>query len=463
MKVLSHLDLVTMNPARDILFDAAICIEQDRIAAVCQSDVIPSRFAAAETIDCRGKVAIPGMVNTHAHLFQTLLKGLGDDMDLKKWFACMTGPAAVHLTSEDMHIAALHGCTEFLLSGVTTLVDFQYVNHEPTMIDACYQGFAETGIRGFVCRGFMTTGDQYGVPAKLIEKTEDVIEHTRQAARRYNRPGGRVQIGIAPCMSWTVDADAYKAVRKLADEEKLFITAHLSENKFEEEKAQANYGMTSTELFNELDFLGPDVLAVHCIQCNSRDIRALKLNDVKISHNPCATLYVGCGIPPIPEMLAAGLTIGIGTDGPASNNNQNLFQVMKFTALVPKGVAEDSTVITAEKVLEMATIDGARAVGLEAEIGSIEVGKKADITIMDLQSGLSTTPLHRIPSAIVYSALGHEVTDVLVDGDFVIRERQHTRLDIAQIRDQAQKAADALSVRASIDHLKNRPWRSTAV
>ena len=460
MKVLTHLCAVTMNPDRDIIEDACICIEGDRIVAVCPTAEMPEPFRTAEHVDCSGKVVVPGMINTHTHLFQTLLKGLGDDMDLKKWFSCMTGPAAVHLTTEDMATAALHGCVESLMSGVTTLVEYQYVNTQDDMIDAVYDSFDQTGIRGFVCRGFMTTGEDHGVPPALIEKTEHVIEHTRAAARCHNRPGGRVQIGIAPCMCWTVDPDAYRAVRKLADEEGLFITAHLSENAFEVERAKESFGTTTAQFFDEIGFLGPDVLAVHCVHCNSRDIRLMKMRDVKVSHNPCSMLYVGLGVAPIPEMLAAGLTVSLGSDGPASNNNHSIFHVMKFAALVPKGVHEDPTIMTAEKALEMATIDGARAVGLEDEIGSLEPGKKADLAIMDLSESIWATPLHRVPSAIVYSALGHEVTDVMVDGTFVIRNRQHTVLNIKDLRAASQKAADGLAGRAGVDHFKTRPWRS---
>jgi len=454
--------VITMNGERDLLPEASVSVVDDRIVGVGPTEQILGRHPGAEVLDCRGKIVLPGMVNTHTHLFQTLLKGLGDDMVLKKWFACMTGPAAVHLTRDDLHVAALHGCVESIMSGTTTLVDFQYVHVQPGMTDAVVEAFDHTVMRGFVCRGFMTTGAEFGVPPELIEDADAVMADVRAAVRRHNRPGGRVQVGIAPCMNWTVDERAYRLVREFADEEGILVTTHVAETDFEIARARADHDCTDTEHLGQIGFLGPDVLAVHCVNCSSRDIRVLRHHDTKVSHNPCSNLYLASGIAPIPEMLAAGLTVGLGSDGPASSNNHSLFQAMKFAALIQKGAHRDATILTAEKVLEMATIDGARAVGLETEVGSIEVGKKADIVVVDPGSAW-ITPLHNAPSALVYSALGHEVSDVMIDGRPVLRAGQLTSVDAAAVQRAAQAAADDLAARSSIAHLQKRPWRSTAI
>jgi 5-methylthioadenosine/S-adenosylhomocysteine deaminase len=210
---------------------------------------------------------------------------------------------------------------------------------------------------------------------------------------------------------------------------------------------------------NRVRFLGPDLLAVHCTKCNARDIRLMKAFDVKVSHNPCSNMYLGAGIAPIPQMLMAGLTVGLATDGPASNNNQNMVHVLKYGALLHKVAHEDPTVITAEKVLEMATIDGARAIGMESEIGSLEVGKKADLAIMAFDNA-HVTPVHNPVSALVYAALGNEPETVLIDGTVVMRDRVITTVDEAHVRQQAQRAAEALAERAGVAPLARRPWRS---
>jgi 5-methylthioadenosine/S-adenosylhomocysteine deaminase len=199
------------------------------------------------------------------------------------------------------------------------------------------------------------------------------------------------------------------------------------------------------------------VIAVHCVHCTTEDIRILHKHGTKVSHNPCSNMYLASGCAPIPEMLAAGVTVGLASDGPASSNNHSLFQAMKFAALQQKGVHQDATIMTAEKVLEMATIGGARAVGLEAEIGSIEVGKKADIVVLDYNNAFMT-PIHHPVSAMVYSALGHEVTTVMIDGRVVMRDGIVGTVDENAVRRQAQVSADALTQRAGTDEFKRRPW-----
>lgn len=454
--------LITMNAKRDVLAQGSICVEGDRIVALGTKAQLVHTHPEADVADCTGRIVMPGLVNTHTHLFQTLLKGLGDDMVLKKWFTCMTGPSAVHLTREDAKIAALHGCVENIRSGVTTLVDFMYVHTQANMTAAIVEAFEETGMRGFVCRGFMSTGQEYDVPGELIEHSEHAIADARAQIRRFNRPGGRVQVGVAPCMIWTVDEKALRLTRELATEERALITTHVAETSFEIQEAGRRYGQTDTEFLSDIGFLGPDVLAVHCVHCKSHDVRILKHHDAKVSHNPCSNLYLASGVAPIPQMQLAGVTVGLGSDGPASSNNHSLFQAMKFAALIQKGVHQDATIMTAEKVMEMATIDGARAVGLDHEIGSIEVGKKADIIVIDFGNAFMS-PVHNPVSAIVYSGLGHEVSSVMIDGRFVMRDGAVLTQDEPALRRRAQQSADHLARRAGSDRFKARGWRSSAI
>jgi 5-methylthioadenosine/S-adenosylhomocysteine deaminase len=294
------------------------------------------------------------------------------------------------------------------------------------------------------------------VPESLIEDSAAAVEHARWLIRRHNGEGARVQIGIAPCIIWTVDAAGFRLVRQMAAEEKALVTTHLAETEFEIARSHADHGMTDTEYLSQTGFLGPDVLAVHCVQCRGRDIRVLRHHDVKVSHNPCSNLYLASGIAPIPDMLMAGITVGLGSDGPASSNNHSLFQAMKFAALVPKGVSRDATIMTAEKVLEMATIDGARAVGLADEIGSLEVGKRADVIVIDYENA-SMTPIHHPVSALVNSALGHEVSDVTVDGRFVMRNGALLSVDEAAVRRRAQETAARIARESGVDRFARRP------
>ncbi len=460
--ILDNGTVVTMNDRRDVLDRASLLIDGNRIAAIGTSASLTALEPGAEVIDVTGAIVIPGMVNTHTHLFQTLLKGLGDDMVLKKWFTCMTGPSAAELTEADVYAAALHGCVESIRSGVTTLVDFMYAHPQPGLTPQSRRGLrGNRYARPFVCRGFITTGAEVGIPPALIETPEAALADARAQILAQNKPGGRVQVGIAPSMIWGVEESALRGTRALADETGALITTHVAETDFEIEQARARFQCTDTEYLADIGFLGPDVLAVHCVQCSRRDIRILRHHDVKVSHNPCSNMYLASGVPPIREMLASGVTVSLGSDGPASSNNLSLFQAMKFAALIQKGVHRDPTVMTADKVLEMATIDGARAVGLDGVTGSLEVGKYADIVVVGTDHP-AMAPVHDPVSALVYSALGHEVTDVFIDGRAVMRGGRVTSVDESAVMALSRKAADELTTRAGTRRNVSRPWRSVA-
>src|SRR5262249_9192681 len=199
----------------------------------------------------------------------------------------------------------------------------------------------------------------------------------RALAREQNRPGGRVQVGLAPCMIWGLDETCLRESRKTADELGLLVTMHVSETPFEVEHSQRTYGRSETAFLSDIGFLKPDVLAVHCVKCTSADVATLRRHDTKVSHNPCSNMYLASGVAPIPEMLRAGVTVGLASDGPASSNNHSLFQAMKFAALIQKGFHGNPTIMTAQQALRMATIGGARAGGLRDEIRSLQGGHKA--------------------------------------------------------------------------------------
>lgn len=461
-QLLCHATVVTMNSDRDVIHDGALLISGERIREVGHSAELQAKYPRAEMVDCTERVIIPGMVNTHTHLFQTLLKGLGDDRVLEDWFRQMTGPSAVELTPDDCYAAALHGCVESIKSGVTTLVDFMYVHPRAGLTAAVVKAFQESGIRGVVGRGYLTAGVDVGIPAALVEDTEAALADARQLMRRYNQPGARVRVGLAPCMIWGLDETALRRTREVADEEGALITIHVSETPYYIENSLQRFGMRDLPLLEHLGVLGPDVLAVHCVCCDDRDIRILKLRDVKVSHNPCSNMYLASGFAPIPQMLLAGITVGLATDGPASSNNHNLIHGLKFGALIHKGYHRDATIITAEKMLEMATIDGARAVGLENEIGSLEAGKRADLAVLRFDNFFAM-PMHNPVSALVYSALGNEPELVMVDGQVVMRDRVMQTVAEERVLRLAQTAADGVAERAGTARFKRRPWRSMAV
>lgn len=456
--LLTGATIITVDPQRRILPDGAVLVQDDRIAAVGPSSEVTAADPSTRVLDCSGRVVIPGLVNTHTHLFQTLLKGLGDDMVLKDWFTCMTGPSAAELTVDDVYAAARHGAAEAVRSGTTTLVDFMYVHPRPGLTAAVIDALEGIGIRGVVGRGFITTGTENGVPARLVEDIDHSLNDAADLIGRQNRDDALVRVGLAPTMIWTVDEPALRATRALADDTGALVMMHVSETPFEIQNSLDRFGCRDTELLARIGFLGPDVLAVHCVQCTDTDVQLLAEHRVGVSHNPCSNLYLASGFAPIPQMVRAGIAVGLGSDGPASSNNHSMIQAMKFAALMHKGYTRDATIVTAEQVLEMATLGGARALGLADQIGSIEVGKKADLVVLAMDN-LAVTPMHNPVSALVYSALGSEPETVIVDGHVVLEQGRLQTGDETEIRNASTTAARALAARAGTAHLATRRWR----
>ena len=456
--------VVTMDPRRRVIDDGAVAFspESGRLLAIGRADALRPSFPTAERVDCTGHVVLPGLINTHTHLFQTLLKGLGDDRVLADWFTAMTGPSAVELTEDDCYLAALHGCAEALSTGTTTILDFMYVHPRPGLGDAVAIAMDESGIRGVLARGYVTAGTDVGIPAPLVEPLDRALTDAQRLIEGWNRPGSRLRVGLAPCMSWSVDEPTLRETRALADATGAPITMHLAESPFDVDESVRRFGQRDVPLAARTGLLGPDLLAVHCVQCDATDIELLAASGTAVSHNPCSNLYLGSGIAPIPRMQRRGITVGLASDGPASSSNHSMLQAMKFAALIHKGAHRDAEIMTAEKALEMATIDGAAALGMADEIGSLETGKRADIVVANLSS-LCLTPVHRATSALVYSARGDEVDQVYVDGRLVARAGTPVRVDPADLRRRSAAAARNLTERAGTAALAHRPWRSVIV
>jgi 5-methylthioadenosine/S-adenosylhomocysteine deaminase len=458
--VLTGGTVVTMDGDRRVLTDGAVAFSGDgAITAVGPAAEVAAGHPGADVVDCAGRLVLPGFVNTHTHLFQTLLKGLGDDRVLSDWFLTMTGPSAVQLTPEDCYAGALHGCAEALTTGTTTLLDFMYVHPRAGLGDAVATAMFDVGIRGVMARGYMTAGADVGAPAELVQPLADALTDAQRLIGEWNRPGSRVTVGLAPCMSWTVDEPTLRETRALADNTGALVTMHLSESPFDVDESVRRFGMRDVPFAAETGLLGPDLLAAHCVQVDRHDLDLLRDSDTKVSHNPCSNLYLGSGFAPVPEMHRRGITVGLASDGPASSSNHSMLQAMKFAALLHKGVHRHPEIMTAEKALEMATIDGARALGLEALVGSLEPGKRADIVVLDL-SNLCVTPLHAPVSSLVYSQRGDEVERVYVDGRLVVDRGALVTLDEADVRRRSTAAAAGLTTRAGTDQLAHRAWRS---
>jgi 5-methylthioadenosine/S-adenosylhomocysteine deaminase len=462
-KLITNVTIITMDRVRRIIPDGYIAIEKDRITAVgSMGDSGLKQDNGFETIDAKGKYAIPGLINTHTHLFQGLLKGLGDDRVLVDWFNQVTAPSATQLTEEDCYIAAKLGIVESIKSGATTLLDFMYPHHKKGLSEPIIQAFLESNLRGVYARGFIDAGTEYGIPQALVEKAEEVLVEVEALHSKYNQSNnGKLRIWLAPCMIWSHTLEAFMATKELSRSKNIPISIHVAETDFELKTSLERFGKKDLDFLESIGFLGDDVLAVHCVHLDDRDLRILKAYDVKVSHNPVSNMYLSSGVAPVPAMLRQGITVGLATDGPASNNNQNMIASLKFASLLHKVYTGDPTSITAEKVLEMATLDGAAALGWKEDLGSIEKGKKADLCLLNFENAF-TVPVHHPVSTLVYSAIGNEVESVLVDGEFLMKDRRLVHIDEQKIYEEARKAAEKLAQRAGTWKYRERKWRSTA-
>ncbi len=454
--------LITMDGRRRVIDSGYLCVEGDRIGSIgSMEECIFNPEGGDAVIDLKSRHVIPGLVNTHTHLFQELLKGLGDDRILVDWLTQITGPSAVELTEEDCYVAAKLGAVEAIRSGVTTLLDFMYPHNREGLSDPIIQALIETDLRAIYARGYIDSGEEYGIPAALIEDYRQVIADIERLHDRFEGAnGGRLRIGVAPCMIWSQTRDGLIAVREFATAKRIPLSIHVAETDFELKTSLERFGKKDLSFLEEIGFLRDDVLAVHCVHLDERDLGILKEHDVKVSHNPVSNMYLASGVAPVPEMIARGITVGLATDGAASNNNQNMISLLKTTALLHKVHRGDATCMTASKVLEMATIDGARAVGLEAEIGSLEVGKKADLSVLNLNHAF-TVPYHNPVSALIYSSIGQEVEMVMVNGKILMKDAKLLFVDEQSLFEEVWHVSRKLATRAGTMKYACNDWQSS--
>jgi 5-methylthioadenosine/S-adenosylhomocysteine deaminase len=459
--LIKHADsIVTLNSKREIIQDGAVYIEGNNIRDVGPTaHVVEAHPMPDEVIDAKGKAVFPGFVNTHTHLFQIMLKGLGNDRILADWIRTIIVPSSRKLTYKQVHASALLGVVEGIKSGITTTLDFMYAHPIPKLSEAVLQAFQESGIRGIVGHGIIDTGLDVGLPQEIIHEPDEAFDEIRRLHRNCVEKGdGMLGVWLAPVAIWGVTETALKGCRGLANELGIGITMHVAETPFEVENCKSRFRCKELELFDKIGFLGPDVLAVHCVYFDDDDIRIMKKSNAKVSHNAASNMYLSSGIAPIPQMLRSGITVGLGVDGAASNNNQDMLQLLKVTALLHK-VAHpgNPTIMTAEDVLEMATIGGARALGLEKEVGSIEAEKKADLFLIDL-SGIFVAPAHNPVSALVYSATSENIDTTIVNGQVLMKGRKMILVDEDEVLSEARAAADELVDISGISNLKNRSY-----
>jgi 5-methylthioadenosine/S-adenosylhomocysteine deaminase len=441
--------VITMDPLRRVLPDHTVVIAGDRIERICPStEYIPNK--GDELYPARGKYILPGLINSHVHTVQHLGRGLADDVDILTWLHERIWPYESHLEPEDSYVSTLHCGLEQLANGVTTIADAGIHHAEPTV-----RAVKELGIRATLCFSTMDHGD--GLPVGWRIGTDECMRRQAEAFDRYHGGlGGRLRWWYGLRTLFNNSDRLIRRTLKAAKERRSWVHMHVAEAREEIEYARATRGTSTVRHLDALGLLGPRFLAAHCVFVDDEEIGLFKSRGVKVSHNPAAALRV-MGLPRIVEMLDRGVAVSIATDGAPSNCRNSLFDEMFLASVVQKGRLGNPAAMPATKVLEMVTIDAARTIGWEDEIGSIEAGKKADLAIIDPRTP-AMSPVHDPISNLVFSAKAENVESTLAGGKWVYLRRRYPHLDARGILRASQRRADAVRLRAGIRLPRRFHW-----
>lgn len=395
---------------RDVIRETDIYIEGSRIASIGKK---PEGFSEDKVIDGKDRFAIPGLVNCHTHSYMSFMRNVADDLSFMDWLFGTIDPIEQQMTDEDTYWGACLAIIEMMKSGTTCFNDMQMNIHQTT------RAVKESGMRAVISRGLVGSGNDEAGQMRLKQAYEE-----RDAAADCDR----LTFMLGPHAPYTCDDGFMRIVSEEAKKNNMRIHVHLSESESEIEQIREKYHCTPIEMAAKNGLFDVPAVAAHCVQITESDMDILREKNVSVVTNPASNMKLGNGFAPVPKMLEKGINVCIGTDGAASNNSLNLFHEMSLLALIHKGVAKTPQCISARETIRIATINGAKALGLEKEIGSLEEGKKADIAILNLNTP-SLTPRNNLIAGLSYSANGSEVETVIIDGKVTMENRKILTMD----------------------------------
>jgi cytosine/adenosine deaminase-related metal-dependent hydrolase len=431
--------VITMNDRFEIL-DGDVSIRDGRIAAVAPS--ISERHD--RIIDANGGYVLPGLVQTHVHLCQTLFRGYADDLPLMDWLRQRVWPMEAAHTPESLRASARLATTELLATGTTTVLTMETVHDT----DVVFEAVAESGLRATIGKCMMDSAME--VPARLRERTQASLDESLAIRARWDgTANGRLRAAFAPRFAVSCSRELMEAVAALSSADGTLVHTHASESREEIALVKGvSGGLSNVEYFASLRLASPRLCAAHCVWVDDREQRVLAEHQVKVMHCPGSNLKLGSGVAPVPEMLARGITVSLGSDGAACNNRLDLFEEMRLAAIL-QATRQHPGVLPARDVLWMATRNGARTLGLEADIGSIEPGKRGDVIVVD-RDRPQIAPGPDPYSTLVYAARGSDVRTTIVDGELLIDDFVPVRVDRREIAAEARRTARQLASRAGV-------------
>lgn len=440
--------VLTVNSRDDAFPKGYIHIEEDLIMAVAEGSAPPEiRGQADEVIDASGQIVMPGLVNAHVHLQQSLVRGLADDREVWDWVQNVAFPIYGAMNETEVYLATMVGMIENIRSGATATTDNQTVRSRPGNFDAAFRAATESGIRYKLARGF----NERGVPDHFIETTDSIMDDmTRLYESWHNQENGRLRLDFNPHTLYLVTENTLMLAGEKALEWGIGIHLHTAESQDELDKFAAETGMRHVEWLADRELLGPHFQLAHAVWLSDYEIEQIAASGASTVHNPVCNMFCGSGVSPVPQMLAAGIPVAIGTDGQACNNGQEMLDTFKWVLNVHKLNSRDAGILTPEQVIRMACCNSAYAFGQPDEIGSLEPGKKADVIIVDLDDPRMTMPSLSVPSLLVNFAKSGDVATTIVDGEILMRDKEIQILDEEQLLQEFRESRAALLNRVGV-------------
>ena len=435
--------LITMN-AENFVGAGDLFIRDGRIVEVAKSSA-----TADLVIDARGCAVLPGFIQTHLHLCQTLFRGAADDLALIDWLKKRVWPMEAAHSEVSIRASTRLAMAELISGGTTCALTMETVNHT----DEVFRVIEETGFRATAGKCMMDKGDE--VPEELREATDESIRESIAVMERWHgRAEGRIRYCFAPRFAVSCTRELLSQVANLARKHGVLVHTHASENLKECQLVAQESGMRNISYLDSLGLTGPHVVLAHCVHVDGDEMNTLQRTRTNVSHCPSSNLKLGSGFASVREMLDQDISVSLGADGAACNNRLDMFTEMRTAALLQKAIHRQPEVLPASRVLRMATIDGARALGLAREIGSLETGKRADVIIIDLAAPHTSPQPADVVSSVVYSSQPSDVRTVIIDGQLVMQDRQLLTLDAKEVVTEANREAGLLRQRA--DSIINR-------
>ena len=414
-----------MNGER-FIEDGALAIKNGKITVVGKR-ASANKIQAELKINAKKKIVMPGLINCHAHVPMTLFRGIAEDQPLGTWLKETIWPLEAKLESEDVYVGALLGCLEMIKNGTTCFADMYF--HE----DMVAKAVEKSGLRGVLSEGIIEAGNK-ALGEKMLNESISFAENFRGYAN------GRVTTFLGPHAAYSCSPELLTKIKNKSLELNVGVHTHLAESKEMFREFEKRYGSSEVEFLDKIGFFSGHVLAAHCINLSREDVQILSRRGVNVAYVPVANMKLGVGAAKVKDLTDLGVNVGLGTDGPASNNTLDMFETMKIATLLQKLVYLNPKILLVYDVLRMATLNGAKALRLGKSIGSLKVGKKADVILIDL-SKPHLKPLHNICASVVYSVHGSDVDTVIVDGKIVMENRQVKTLDEQAVMERAERTA----------------------